>query len=148
MNGFFNEVPKPFKRFFEDDFWGNFDNMFQELEQQKKSQFPRVNIYESGNELICILAMPGVERLEDIHLNVTGNILTVSGSTNLPIRNFQPKQEEIYQGNFNRDIQLPYPVRSDKVNASYKRGLLFVYLHRLLSAMQPNIITIEDLEKE
>ncbi|ARK30062.1 Hsp20/alpha crystallin family protein [Halalkalibacter krulwichiae] len=148
MNDFFNDVPKPFKKFFGEDFWGNFDHMFQEFESQKKSQFPKTNIYESGNELICLLLLPGIERMDDINLNVNSNILSVSGTIHLPFESYHSNKEEIFAGSFKRDIQLPFPVRSDKVIASYKRGFLKVYLYRLLVKSSQSSIVIEDLEKE
>ncbi|MDT8860284.1 Hsp20/alpha crystallin family protein [Alkalihalobacillus sp. MEB130] len=148
MNDFYNDVPKPFKKFFSDDFWGNFDHMFQEFESQKQSQFPKTNIYESGNELVCILLLPGIERMDDINLNVNSNILSVSGTIHLPFEGYHSNKEEIFEGSFKRDIQLPFPVRSDKVMASYKRGFLKICLYRLLVKTSQNSIVIEDLEKE
>lgn len=42
-------------------------------------------------------------------------------------------KEEILQGVFEREIQLPFPVRADKIEATYKNGLVFIQLHRLIS---------------
>lgn len=118
---------KPMQRFFEDDFLGNFNSFFNGMIQQ-----PRANLYESENELICAIFLPGIKKVEDIHLTIDERTIEVSGTSNLEYNGFRLNQEEIYQGEFKRVMELPYPVRQDKSEASYQRGILTVHLYRLI----------------
>jgi HSP20 family protein len=117
----------PFKSPFQDEFWNNFQSAFNGNDQQ-----PRVNIYQAGHELKCIIFLPGVKKVEDIFLNVSENTLEVSGNNSQEHSGFQLIQQEIPQGPFKRIIELPFPVRKDKIDASYNRGLVTIHLYRLI----------------
>ncbi|WP_227936818.1 Hsp20/alpha crystallin family protein [Alkalihalobacillus deserti] len=136
-----NEWKKPFKSIFEDEFWGKFNNYFSEVGNE-----PRVNIYESRNELLCTVFLPGIESVDDIRLNIHDNVLEVSGVLNLDFSGFSLIHEEQHQGAFKRAIELPFSVRKDKVEASYKRGILAVHLFRLFSSKNSQTILIKDEE--
>ncbi|MFD2510493.1 Hsp20/alpha crystallin family protein [Halalkalibacter alkalisediminis] len=141
MDFYSNEWSKPFKHIFEDEFWGKFNQYFNGAGNQ-----PKANIYESGNELICTFFLPGIKSVEDIRLNVYESVLEVSGVINLEYNGFRLIHEEQQQGSFKRTLELPFPVRKDKVEASYKRGLLAVHLFRLIPNKSTQAISIIDEE--
>ncbi|WP_088105443.1 Hsp20/alpha crystallin family protein [Halalkalibacter urbisdiaboli] len=142
MDNFSNEWSKPFRRFFDDEFWGKFDHYFNGIGNQ-----PLVNVYESENELICNVCLPGLKKVDDIRLNVVNqNTLEISCTINLEYKGFRLIQEEINQGVINRTINLPFSVRNDKIEASYKRGLLTVHLFRLIPNNDNKSILIRDEE--
>ena len=85
MHFFSQDWNKPFQKFFEDDFLGNFDQYFNGMGQQ-----PRANVYESGNELICLINLPGIKKVEDITLNVYDSLLEVSGHSTLDYTGYRP----------------------------------------------------------
>ncbi|WP_332692653.1 Hsp20/alpha crystallin family protein [Halalkalibacter lacteus] len=122
-----SEWNHPFKSHFQDEFWKNFQNVF-----SGNDQHPRANIYQAGHELKCILFLPGIKKVEDIYLNVGENTLEVSGNTSFEYPGFQLIQQEITQGPFKRIIELPFPIRKDKIDASYNRGLITIHLYRLI----------------
>ncbi|UCZ51457.1 Hsp20/alpha crystallin family protein [Bacillus shivajii] len=152
MDHFFNELNKHFEGTFGKDFMNNFENLFEKIEQQQVSQYlnlnPKYNLYESENELICVMILPGLEKLENIKLKVSENIIQVRGTFKLQFTGFRLVKEELSEGEYKREIELPYAVREDKVDASYKRGLLIIHLHRLLSKEVHNEIFIQDLDSE
>ncbi|MFC0470356.1 Hsp20/alpha crystallin family protein [Halalkalibacter kiskunsagensis] len=117
----------PIKSHFQDDFWKNFQNVFNGNDQQT-----RVNLYQAGHELKCLLFLPGIKKVEDIYLNVSDNTLEVSGNNIQEHSGFQLIQQEFSQGPFKRIIELPFPVRKDKIDASYSRGIVTVHLYRLI----------------
>jgi HSP20 family protein len=109
-----------------DEFFNNFKGFF-------KSSGPDINMYDSGNELICMISLPGVNSIEEIDLYINYDRIHISGSSNFNYKGFRLLQEEIIQGKFERKIRLPYPVREDKIDASYQKGILNIHLHRLLT---------------
>lgn len=112
--------------FFGDDFWGEFDGIL-------KPQIPQINIYQSDNELLCIINAPGIDDLNKIDIYVDYTQLEIKGVIHLDVKAGKIINEEILQGAFERKIDLPFPVRGDKINATYGNGLVFIQLHRLIS---------------
>lgn len=106
----------------------------------------RINIYESGHELLCIARLPGLE-IKNVDIDVYDSTLEISGTVRVKNNGFRAIQEEIYQGPVRRRVSLPYPVRQDKISASYKHGHLMILLHRHLRSedSKPKII-IDDLD--
>lgn len=120
MNDFFTE--KPIRGF------------LQSIDEFFKHPFPsgagfHVETIESGNEYIITAELPGVKR-EQIHLNMTGNYLTISVENN-QIETHEDEQNHIYSRKLMREqssrtISLPNPINEKKVKASYRDGLLQV----------------------
>ena len=91
--------------------------------------FPPVNVWEGGDSLFAEVELPGVDPKE-IEIEVVGNVLTLRGEKK------QEREEEgrgfhyveRRYGGFNRNIELPTSVDSEKVSAAYKNGVLTVTL--------------------
>ncbi|MCP8617845.1 Hsp20/alpha crystallin family protein [Salirhabdus salicampi] len=116
---------KNMDRFFGESFWNEFDHVL-------KPPIPQVNVYQYDNEVCCIFNIPGIEDVKNINVYVDYATLEVRGE--IPIhQSGQLVQEEIVQGSFDRKIDLPFPVRSDKIDATYKNGLLIMNLYRLIT---------------
>ena len=90
---------------------------------------PAVDMYEEGKELVMKADMPGVKK-EDLHLDLSENILTISG---------EKKMEETVEkggfyscersyGKFSRSFELPSEVDTEKITASLKEGVLEIRL--------------------
>lgn len=141
MDNYFNGLDSFFKRFFEGEMEGKFNDYFKKAENQL-----RVNIYESKDELMCLFLLPGVKKVEDIHLNVNEKTLEISCDIHIEHSGFRVVQEEFHEGKFSRIINLPFSVRTDRIDASYKRGLLAVHLFRLMPSSESQSILIKDGE--
>ncbi|MFJ5715772.1 Hsp20/alpha crystallin family protein [Neobacillus sp. NPDC093127] len=118
MNDFFTE--KPVRGFLQsiDDF---FNTPF-----PAAVGFP-VNSVETGKEHIITAELPGVKR-EQIHLNITGNYLTISVENN-ELETEEDDHNQVYRRKFmrqqsSRTISLPHAINEKKVKASYRDGLL------------------------
>jgi HSP20 family protein len=124
-----------------DDFFGDFKGLL-------KDKGPMVNVYESGNEILCLIALPGLKKLNDIDIYVNYSTLNVQGKVAYKFKGFRLIQDEIYEGSFNRTIELPFPVRDHPIDATYEKGLLLVHLHRLIERhdSKPKI-NIKELEE-
>ena len=96
---------------------------------------PRVDMYETDDEIVVKAVMPGVKP-EDLDITITGNVLSIKGEVK------EEKEEEnvnyirrerIY-GTFRRDLTLPVDVDVDKAKAEFENGILVLHLPKVESA--------------
>ena len=75
--------------------------------------------------------MPGV-RPEDLDIDVTGDAVSISGVRKLDevAQEAQYHRRERNYGSFSRTVQLPFMVDTNKVEASFKNGVLLITLPR------------------
>lgn len=112
-----------FDRFFEDFRW---PNVFRE----ETAWMPPFDLSETEDELIVRLEVPGIDK-KDININLSEGMLTVTGE-----RKLEKEEHETYHctercyGTFSRSICLPFEVDADKVDASFKDGVLKITLPR------------------
>ena len=90
---------------------------------------PPVDIYDSQDELVIQMEVPGVNR-DEIDIEFSGSALIVKGER-LP--SFGKGQAEYHRierqhGPFKRVIELPMPVDTDKIKATYNFGVLSIVL--------------------
>ncbi|MGP4079572.1 Hsp20/alpha crystallin family protein [Pseudalkalibacillus sp. R45] len=104
---------------------------------ENKSSGPQVNVYESENELLCLISLPGLENVNDVEVYVYKSSIKLIGNTSLHIHGMSIKQDEIFQGRFEREVPLPYSVREDPIDAYYQKGVLYIQLYRLLTDDRP-----------
>ncbi|HDN04889.1 MAG TPA: Hsp20/alpha crystallin family protein [Chloroflexi bacterium] len=109
---------------------------------QTAPDYPAINIWANRETHFVSAEIPGV-RAEDIDLNVEGNTLTISGERykdEIP-ENANCHRQERGFGKFSRSITLPSAVEADKVEATFKNGLLNITLPKL-EAEKPKKIEI------
>ena len=105
--------------------------------------YPAMNVWASEDQLAVTAEIPGVD-INDIDINVVGETLTLSGERkpdSLSEEAQYHRQERGY-GKFNRAIQLPFPVDVNKVEATFKNGVLHVSMPRA-EADRPKKITVK-----
>jgi len=126
-----------------------FDNFFGRPAPQQGGMervwAPAVDMYETKDELVIMAELPGLNE-KDIHLSITGDMLTVKGERQW---NQEIKQESYYRGErwygkFERTLPLPIPVQADKVKAGYRDGVLTITLPKV-EAIKPKEIKIDVL---
>ena len=108
---------------------------------------PPVDVYEDEQNLVLKLEAPGVNE-GDINVSVENNTLTVRGE-----RKFEKeeKEENFHRierryGSFLRTFRLPNTVDSEKVEASYDKGILKITLAKRAEA-KPRQIKVGNGEK-
>jgi HSP20 family protein len=101
---------------------------------------PAADIYESENELIVNLDLPGVNP-KMVDIRVENNVLSIRGE-----RQFEESQTkdsfhrvERSYGPFGRSFTLSTPVDADKIRASYKSGVLSITLPKAEAAKPKRI---------
>ncbi|WP_173917440.1 Hsp20/alpha crystallin family protein [Halobacillus sp. Marseille-Q1614] len=138
----FEDWKQNLDRFFGQDFWGDFEGLM-------APSIPHMNIYQYDNELLCMVNIPGMNHPKNVDVLVNHATLTIKGTININHRGGHQIKSEIATGAFERSIDLPFPVRSDKIEATYKHGLLIIQLHRFISeSTNPKPIKIRHLEDE
>ncbi len=88
---------------------------------------PRVDIYETGEDVVVKAEIPGVSK-EDLNIYIDDNSIRLSGHSR---RDAEFKDENTYRserfyGNFSRTIPLPVEVKPDQAKAEYKDGILSI----------------------
>jgi|SRR5947209_11746926 len=101
---------------------------------------PPVDVYEDEHNLVLKLEIPGLNE-EDLNVSLENNTLTVQGE-----RKFEKeeKEENFHRierryGSFTRTFRLPNTVDTDKVEASYDKGILKVMLAKRAEAKPKQI---------
>jgi len=89
-----------------------------------------IELFAKDDALLLRTALPGV-RAEDVHLEVEGDRLTLSGAWPAePDEGAGAQHVERPRGRFRRTLQLPFEVDATRVQARLERGLLVVQLPR------------------
>lgn len=94
--------------------------------------YPAINIWANEDSQFVSAEMPGVH-VDDIDISVNGDTLTISGergSDDVP-ENAHFHRKERGFGKFSRTIQLPFVVDAEKVEASFKDGVLIITLPQI-----------------
>ena len=119
----------PFDLNFFDNMLGNFGGM-------------TIDVHETATEVIATCGIPGLEKDDDIQINVDQNMLSIRGSinTSTEIKEGNMFRQERYAGGFQRSIFLPSPVSKDGVKATYRNGVLEV---RMQKVAQDNVQNID-----
>ncbi|MGM0597188.1 MAG: Hsp20/alpha crystallin family protein [Myxococcota bacterium] len=103
-------------------------DLFEESETRDFSSWPPTNIYDEEDGLIMETVLPGVKD-KDIELNVHDNVITLSGERKLNYpENSQLHRRERPVSKFSRSFKLPYNIKTDKIKANLKDGVLTVEL--------------------
>ena len=90
---------------------------------------PEADVEETANQIRVSFALPGVDKA-DIRVNITENLLTVSGRRRQEGRRLEAQRRELYSGDFLRRVRLPDEVRPGAARAAYRNGVLRVTMPR------------------
>lgn len=86
----------------------------------------RMDVYETEHEVVASCEIPGLEKKEDVHIEINGDILTIGGviHRSQEVKEDQMHRNERFTGRFQRQVTLPSMVKEDEIRASYKNGIL------------------------
>lgn len=111
---------------------GLFDDFFDRPSSALWSGFdapfaPQIDISESDKEVRISAELPGLDEKE-VEVSLAGNLLTIKGEK----KEEQEEEKGDYwhserrYGYFERSVQLPQGIESDKAKANFKKGVLKV----------------------
>ena len=124
------DLRKEMNQLFEDFFSRPFSMTPLSEESSLAGDFiPQMDISETEKEINVSAELPGMDP-DDIDISLTGNTMTITGEKR---HEKEEKGERFYRsersyGSFRRSIPLPEAVEEEKIEASYKKGVLNVKL--------------------
>jgi HSP20 family protein len=87
---------------------------------------PVLDVRETEDAYLVMVDLPGVKS-EDVNIEVTDQLLTISGSR-VPVATGEAQLTERPYGSFVRTLTLPKGVDSDEIKADYKDGVLELHV--------------------
>ena len=113
-----------------DRFWDSFlEGGLRKRGEKTDEWFPALDISETKNDIVVKTEIPGLDQ-KDIDISLSDGVLTIKGEK----KQEKESEKENYHlversyGTFIRSVRLPQEVQSNKINASYKNGVLKVTL--------------------
>ena len=108
---------------------------------RRETGFPRLNLYECDAGFELVAALPGVAA-GSLDLTIERDTIRLTGERKIAdLENAQPVRRERARGAFARELSLPAPIATDRVEAKLKDGILRVTLPKAQDA-QPRKIEI------
>ena len=123
-----------------DRLWNSFFERGTLRSEEGGEWLPSLDVAETKNEIVVKAEVPGLEP-KDIDISLSDGLLTIKGEK----KQEREEKEENYHlversyGSFARSIRLPNEVQSDKINASYKNGVLKIVLPKSEEAKKKEI---------
>jgi HSP20 family protein len=133
---------------------GVFDRFFNDLElpdlfNEERVLVPAFDISETEKEYMITGEIPGIDTKE-LDITLLDGILTVKGEK----KNEKEDKDENYHrierhyGSFQRNFRIPEKVKTDKLNATYKDGVLKLTLPKAEASEAKKIEVKEEVKKK
>jgi len=117
MNRLFDDMFKGFDMAFPADFGA----------RALSGSWPRLEVSDDEDAVRVSAELPGMEE-KDVELLLEDGVLTLRGEKRSQEEDAKRQFSEHFYGRFERRIQLGYDIDEDKVQASFKNGMLEVVL--------------------
>jgi HSP20 family protein len=123
-----------------DNLWSRFFSDLPTVRGFEGEWAPSADVSETKDSFIVKAELPGLET-KDVNVSISGNLLTIKGEKK---KEEEEKDEhhhyvERYCGSFQRSFQLPANVKTDKIDASYNKGVLKITLPKTEEAKKKEI---------
>lgn len=104
---------------------------------------PAVDVIETEKEFVLKAELPEVDE-KDVHVNVEGNILTITGERKQEkeIKKENYHRSERFYGSFERSFALPETVDREQIKAVFKDGMMKLTMPKK-EGLKPKEIKIE-----
>jgi HSP20 family protein len=101
---------------------------------------PSLDVFDDKDNVIVKAELPGMKK-EDIEVTLAGDTLTISGERKEEVENKDAEtyRSERYFGRFQRSVTLPHQVDPNRIQATYKDGILTVTLSKSEEAKRKQI---------
>ncbi len=121
------------------DPWRELDRIHDEMNRLFQDTFsrtpirsyPAINLWVKDDGALVTAELPGYD-VNDLDITVLNDELRIKGKRNMPKPDKDLKFHRLESDidSFQRTIDLPFPVESDKVEAKLERGVLTIVLPR------------------
>ena len=126
-----------------DRLWDEYFGPGRRAFRMEEAWLPAVDVSETGDKITVKAEIPGMEA-KDIEISMVGDTLTIKGEKKAE----KEEKDENYHmversyGSFSRAMKLPAVVDAEKVEATYKNGVLTVVLPKK-EEVKPKAIEIK-----
>lgn len=101
-----------------------------ERTRTRKVFVPKTDIYESGDAIVLVADMPGVDE-KTIDITLEKNVLTINGTVEPDdFTGYSAAYAEYDIGDYQRAFTVSNEIDRDKIEAKVKNGVLKVTLHK------------------
>ena len=122
-------------------------NSFFRAEAQEDSDLyapnwlPALDVAEQDDEYLVKVELPGVGK-DDIKITIQDNILTVRGEKKAEVETKKMNLHRVERsyGSFQRSVTLPASVQGDKIDASFKDGILSITVPKAEEVKRKQIV--------
>jgi HSP20 family protein len=133
----FAAFQREMNKLFENFFGGSDLPSWSPLEKRVTPFTPRIDVSETDKEIKVSAELPGMDE-KDIDVSLTRDSLTIRGEKK---EEKEEKGKDFYRmersyGSFTRSVPLPVEVETDKVAATFKKGVLSVTLPKSPKAIE------------
>ena len=123
-----------------DDLWSRFLGETPFSRTFTEEWLPSADISETKDKLLIKAELPGLDA-KDIDVSVSGDLLNIKGEKK---KEEEEKDEhhhfvERYYGAFQRSFRLPVNIQSDKIDATFDKGILNISLPKSEEAKKKKI---------
>lgn len=95
--------------------------------------WPRIEVNETDKEIVVSAEIPGLDE-KDVELLISDGRLILRGEKKAEVEDKDRQFSERFYGRFERQIPLGVDIAEDKVEASFKNGVLKVTLPKGVAA--------------
>ena len=91
-----------------------------------------IDVYQS-DDFIIVKSIIGGARSDDLDISITSDMVTIKGTRKNPdeVKVEDYYYQECFWGNFSRSVILPCDIKTDKVRAAMKNGILTIKLPKI-----------------
>ncbi len=118
------------------------NRLLEGMERRSRADLPALNVWRGQDGSLVTAEVPGIDP-RDLDISVRGNTLVLRGKREpdeLEDGDAYHRRERQY-GQFVRSLQLPHQVDAEKVEATYRKGILRLKLP-MAEADKPKRITV------
>ena len=91
---------------------------------------PHTDIYEEKDQLVMKTELPGISK-EDVNITLQGDRLTIKAEKKeAAVDDADCYARERQYGQYFRSVTLPFPVKEDKISATFENGVLELRLSK------------------
>ncbi|WP_262029647.1 Hsp20/alpha crystallin family protein [Microvirga sp. Mcv34] len=102
----------------------------------RRAGWPQVEVVETDKEVRVSAELPGLED-KDVEVLMQDGVLTIRGERKSEIEDKERAFSERYYGRFERRIPMAWDVDEDKIEATFRNGVLTVTLPKSAESRPP-----------
>ena len=133
-------------RFFDDAFRGQFPDLYKGfgIEPFSKAAYPKVNVLAHDDRIEIVAEIAGFQK-EDISIQVEDDVLSIIGKTANQSEQIDRSVyilRELKRSSFSRSFRLTTQLNSDKIDATFNNGLLYITIPRKVQLKENKAKTV------